>query len=85
MMNIMITVFWKLCCTKPESGFQVIAASSRGQGNAEIDSAGYPVSPRTGCLQLSVMAGECLVQHDSKQKESPDRTTEVNVERAVKY
>lgn len=84
MMNIMVTVFWKLCCSKPESRFQVIAASSRGQGNAETDSAGHPVSPRTGCLQPSVMAGECLAQRDSEQKESPDRTTEFHVERAVK-
>lgn len=49
----------------------VIAASSRGQGNAETDSAGHPVSPRTGGLQLSVLAGECLAQHSSKQQRKP--------------
>lgn len=42
------------------------------------------VSPETGNLQLSLMAGEHLAQLGSKQKKSLDRTMEVNVESAVK-
>lgn len=79
-------VVWKLCCAKAGRGGQkaVTAASGRGQGDGETGSAGHSSATKDRQFAAFSNSRGAFSSVWLKTAKSLDRTSEVNVERAVK-